>query len=272
MSLNTNEKIVLDKQAWFELLHEIFPDPPSLVVVENCRSTMELAHLIIDNQFKDFISKNKTSFTACFSLTQSEGRGRIARKWLSENNGGVYLSLIDSEEMELGAMQGLSLVVGIGICNFIKSKGLIPKLKWPNDVFLVGNKVAGVLVESVSVPRTSGKKLIIGVGLNLNQLDLGEGISATSMSIVSGIHYEYERSALELTKELIKTLSLFKKTGFSYFREDWWKNSLMQDKQVNNKEVGISGIAVGLSENGALLVRTEAGIKEIHSGDVGVVL
>jgi len=233
---------------------------------------MELAHSVIDNTNKDYVLNGDTNYAACFSLTQSAGRGRISRKWLSENNGGIYLSLVDLEAVDLAAMQGLSLVVGIGICNFIKEKGLVPKLKWPNDVFLENRKVAGVLIETVSIPDTNKKKVIIGVGLNLNQSDIGESIPATSMAIVSGSIYDYEKSALELTKELMKIISTFKKTGFSYFRETWWSNSLMSEKQISNTEVGISGVAIGISDCGALLVKTESGTKEVHSGDVGVLL
>ncbi len=104
--------------------------------------------------------------SVCLAETQTAGKGRLGRRWVSPFGCNIYLSL-SWRFADASLSAGLSLAVGVAIVRALSGMGF-PQLalKWPNDVLWQGRKLAGVLIEAVSEYQ-GGCKVVVGVGLNL---------------------------------------------------------------------------------------------------------
>jgi BirA family biotin operon repressor/biotin-[acetyl-CoA-carboxylase] ligase len=120
--------------------------------------------------------------TVVVANRQRDGRGRFGRRWNSEE-GGLYFSFLLRAE-DFKELLPLPLVVGYGVLLQIERKGFKPMLKWVNDVYILGKKVCGVLVER------SKEKVVVGVGINLN---LGEVVVVYSREPVVGIFEDIDQ-------------------------------------------------------------------------------
>lgn len=274
-----NKVLQLDKAAWLNIFNETFKYPPNLIVLESCSSTMDVARSVIKKEVIDIQDNilfcGESQFTACFALTQDSGRGRRNRKWESNNSGGIYLSIACFEAYNINLLNGFSLVIGLAIIRCLRSFDIIAQLKWPNDVFVDQKKIAGVLIETLPHANGAGSQLVIGIGLNVNQDQFEPNLNAISMRIVKNQHFKYEYVATELLRY---TLEIFQEyvsnmpnNCFLPFKSEWWNNSNMAGRFVENLEMKISGTAIGISDFGALIVDDNGVIHEISVGDVGIV-
>ncbi len=136
-----------------------------LVIVDTCASTMDLAHALA--------SDDAAHGTAVVAEAQAAGRGRSGKSWRSERGAGVWVSVVLRHLTDAPAGV-LSLRVGLALAAALDRHGAVPmQLKWPNDLFLHGRKLAGVLTEA----RWRGAALewiVVGVGVNLRVPDADE--------------------------------------------------------------------------------------------------
>ena len=103
---------------------------------------------------------------ACIADQQSEGRGRRGRQWLSPPHANIYLSLAWRFELPLNRLSALSLIQGVAVIKALNKVGITTaRLKWPNDVLINGNKIAGILIETATVTNETCDT-VIGIGLN----------------------------------------------------------------------------------------------------------
>lgn len=212
--------------------------------------------------------------TAILADSQSRGKGRLGRPWESPPVGNVYVSLVLRPEIPPVKAPQLTLMAGVAVCRaLIKVSSLEARLKWPNDVLVRGRKVAGILTEMES---ESGKIkfVILGVGVNVNwrEEDMPSSIRDTATSLRSETGKEISRASVagEIFDELEDWYADFLKEGFSSrMREEWNRLSWINGKRVTVTlpDGIISGEALGLDRNGALLLRDEQG--KTHSVVVG---
>ncbi|MBR3303347.1 MAG: biotin--[Bacteroidales bacterium] len=104
------------------------------------------------------------------ALHQSAGRGQRGNSWQSAEGENLTFSILFKPDFILAQEQFvISAAVAIGITNYLISKGIEAKIKWPNDIYVADKKICGILIENI----ISGENLsssICGIGLNLNQL------------------------------------------------------------------------------------------------------
>ncbi|HEU4731532.1 MAG TPA: biotin--[acetyl-CoA-carboxylase] ligase, partial [Kofleriaceae bacterium] len=128
------------------------------VELDECDSTNdEAAHLA---------RAGARSGTVVIARAQRAGRGRAGRTWASPRDMGLYLSAVIRPAIPLGSVPPLTLAIGVGVCDAARSAGAPAALKWPNDAYVHGRKLAGVLVEA----QSQGDRLeaiIVGIGVNL---------------------------------------------------------------------------------------------------------
>jgi BirA family biotin operon repressor/biotin-[acetyl-CoA-carboxylase] ligase len=152
-----------------------------VVSVDTCSSTNDLA--------KDLAREGAASGTLVLAESQSAGRGRAGRAWYSPSGTGIYASLIIRPEGPPPTAAVLQFTTGVAVAHAaMKRTGKPARLKWPNDLLFAGRKAAGLLVEAIDYG--SSPILIIGIGLNVNQIDEDfpedlRGI-ATSLRLVGG--------------------------------------------------------------------------------------
>lgn len=205
---------------------------------------------------------------------QTAGRGRHGRQWLAPVGGSLTMSMYWRFNDGYQSMAGLSLLVGIAVCQALKDCGLDDaRLKWPNDVYLYGKKLAGVLIEvegQLGAPADS----IIGIGLNVtvpeNEFDVGQ--PHIDMSQVLGAEINRNDVAARIIEQLWTLLPAFTQRGFEPFVSDWQELDWFADRTVvikaGNKR--ISGINRGIDASGALLLETSDGITRFHGGEVSL--
>jgi BirA family transcriptional regulator, biotin operon repressor / biotin---[acetyl-CoA-carboxylase] ligase len=133
---------------------------------------------------------------------QSEGRGQRGTKWQAAAGENMTASLFVQWPDLLHSEQfRISMLVSLGVVRFLVGYGVSAQIKWPNDLWVRGNKIAGMLIEN----QVRGQRVvssIIGIGLNVNQQEFEDGLHATSMSRECNRTY----SVRLITMELFQTI------------------------------------------------------------------
>jgi BirA family biotin operon repressor/biotin-[acetyl-CoA-carboxylase] ligase len=146
--------------------------------------------------------KNPRPWTVVVAEEQTSGYGREKRSWFSPK-GGLYFSLI-LPKSNIKDIETLSLLSAFVISKVIKDRFKIePFIKLPNDVYLNGKKICGILTENV-ISGNEIKSSIIGVGLNTNIEKFPEGLKNTATSLKIELKKEIDNK--EILKEFIKGL------------------------------------------------------------------
>lgn len=215
--------------------------------------------------------------TLLVAENQTAGRGRLGRNWYSQRGDSLTFSL--GMALEPLDWSGLSLVVGISIAESLDSDEQIG-LKWPNDLWVgkpgAERKLGGILVETAAL---DGKRyVVIGVGINICG---GLNISGATPS-TAGIPPGYLQdlfpdlpdldapAALQrIVPRLVQNIQAFAQFGFAPYQARFARRDVLSGRAVLLSD-GLAGSAHGVSENGALLVHTSAGMKEITSSEVSV--
>ncbi len=207
----------------------------------------------------------------CLAELQSAGRGRRGRSWISP----FATQICCSVAWRLEDINALSLVVGIALAEAISALGVSGTgLKWPNDLLWHGSKLAGILIETTSLP---GKQhlAVIGLGLNVNlSAEAGHTIDQpwTDLTRASGNTPKRNQVTTTLLNHLLPALERFSHQGFEPFRPAWKKHDLFHDCPVSLETPRGTehGIAAGVDRHGALRLQTAAGLRHFVSGEVSL--
>jgi BirA family biotin operon repressor/biotin-[acetyl-CoA-carboxylase] ligase len=178
---------------------------------------------------------------------QTAGRGRQGREWISPPGAALLMSVVMRELSEL-----LPLAAALAVCDALTLEATI---KWPNDVQIDGEKLAGILVEG----RPQEGWAVLGIGLNLSASP--PGVSATSLA-AHGI----EASLDELLGALVPALHRRLSEDASTVLGAWRERDALRGKQVRWREG--SGTGAGIDDSGALLVETDDGPVTLDAGEV----
>jgi len=205
--------------------------------------------------------------TICLAESQQSGKGRLGNSWIASDSSSVLMSI--GWRINTSSPQGLSLVSGVAVVQSLLEQGINGvQLKWPNDILAGGKKLGGILVE------ISGLDCVIGIGINVNiPPSLGKKIGQPWTDLYT-LGYRADRdqlvAAIALNHE--RLLSQYMLNGFAPFVETW--NSLHASR---NQTVNIlsatgtrSGTALGVNDNGALLVECAGVVHPIISGEVAI--
>lgn len=206
---------------------------------------------------------------------QTAGRGRLGRQWHSGaapeamGAGAASPSLTFSLGLPLAPQDwsGLSLAVGVSV-----AQSLHPdlRLKWPNDLWLHDRKLAGILIETVSLGEHPGVRYaVVGIGINIRQRE-ATGLSTPPAwlgEVLPGI--DAPQALLRVAAPLVRTLKAFEQHGFLPFMARFNERDALGGLTVTLSD-GLSGVAQGVDGSGALLVHTEQGLKKVTSSEVSV--
>lgn len=202
---------------------------------------------------------------------QSAGRGRLGRHWVSPPGQNLYVTLL--VRPTLPQLRYLAVIAPLAVCHAIEeTTGLLPRIKWPNDVLLKGKKVCGVLLES-DLTGDTVQHALIGIGINVN-LDVaahGE-IRDIATSLRAELGREVEREAV-LASTLNHLETLYLALGRGEVVSIAWKqrlDTLGQPVRVQDTGGTIAeGVAVDADSDGSLIIRRDDGSHvRIEAGDV----
>lgn len=207
--------------------------------------------------------------------TQTAGRGRRGRRWLSPPGLNVYLSCLKRFDAGFAALSGLSLAVGVIVMRTLSALGIDGAgLKWPNDVLSEGGKLAGILVE-LGGEYQGPCAAIIGVGLNVRLTEAMHeqaGQPVNDLATLAGLAPDRNRVAAALVAALAQGLDQFEREGFAAFVDEYAGYDLLRDKplRVQGAAETLEGIGAGIDERGALLLKMGGDVHRIDSADVSV--
>lgn len=204
---------------------------------------------------------------AILAESQSAGRGRRGRHWVSPYGQSLYLSYAIRVE-RAAQLQALSLVVGLAVRRALQSFGVSNVgLKWPNDLLVSGCKIAGILLELSGDPADVCH-VVIGIGINANLLD-ANGIDQawTSVQRVTGCPVDRNALAAVLLEQLDCVLAEHREHGFAAFHEEWEAGHLWQGCEVRltSGVHEIDGRVLGVTLDGALRLLVD-GVERTYSG------
>lgn len=215
--------------------------------------------------------------TVVFAESQTRGRGRLGRKWLSPARRGLWFSILLRPNLRPQETTQLTVASAVALRRAIVSEtGLNPEIKWPNDVLVAGKKIAGILTEmSAELDKVRYAILGIGIDVNLTAAEFPPELKklATSLRIETGAPVSRPALATAILRELDSVYSDVCAGKFSDIADEWEEHcaTIGNNVAVQIGDRKIRGRAESLDDGGALLLRTEYGqLEPIFGGDVTV--
>jgi len=212
-----------------------------------------------------------------FAESQTKGRGRLGRKWISPAGKGLWFSILLRPRIRLQEATQLTIASGVALRRAIQSEtGLPATIKWPNDILVGGKKVAGILTElRAELDRVAYAMVGIGVDVNLNANDFSADLkkTATSLKLEVGAAVGRAELAVRILRELDLDYRRIREDGFEAVADEWEKHcaTIGHQVQIRVADREICGRAESLADDGSLLVRTEHGhLESVIGGDVAL--
>jgi BirA family transcriptional regulator, biotin operon repressor / biotin---[acetyl-CoA-carboxylase] ligase len=210
-----------------------------------------------------------------FAESQTRGRGRLGRKWLSPAKKGLWFSVLLRPGGRPEAATRLTVASATALRRAIQVQtGLKPEIKWPNDILVHGKKVAGILTE-LNAELDQIKYVILGIGVdvNMSSTDFPAELrkSATSLKLELGRSVSRANLAVSILRELDNDYARILGGAFASLAEEWAVHctTLGHEILLRGGDRQIRGRAESLGEDGALLLRTEHGhLERVVAGDV----
>lgn len=214
--------------------------------------------------------------TAVIAETQTEGRGRLQRPWISPK-GGIWLSIILRPKISAQDAQKMALTTAVAIAKTLNKRFAVKaQIKWPNDVLIGNKKVCGILIET-TIRGKMANVVIVGIGINANfsvQALPGElRATATTLQDVMGRRIDMEELIRDSFMEVEDYYNLLKARKFETLMNDWRSLAGFLGSEVEVTGFGkrLRGIALDIDEDGALIIKLDTGEnRRIVSGDVSV--
>jgi BirA family transcriptional regulator, biotin operon repressor / biotin---[acetyl-CoA-carboxylase] ligase len=207
---------------------------------------------------------------------QTLGRGRFGRVWHSQDGGNVYASFAFRPQLEPGRMTTFTLWMGANLCDLVAQFCRIePGIKWPNDLYLHGRKLGGMLTEA-RIDADQIRDLIFGLGLNVNgspaSLPADCAERAASLAEATGSSVDLNRMLAAIIGRVLVAYDRFVDGSYrESFADLWNRYDLLRGRPVTvvRGQQKFTGIAGGIDDEGSLLVREPSGRLQRHpAGEV----
>ena len=194
---------------------------------------------------------------------QTDGRGQGNKKWLSEPNKNLTFSIfLSGENLSFSSHLCLNLITSLSVKKLLAWHGINNIfIKWPNDILSVNKKISGILIENLY----KGKKLIgsvIGLGINVNQINFQENLNASSMKIITGNNFTLRKVLHNFLDIFSHDLDIYK--DFDLLKRDFNKSFFQKNVLIEYEFNGVikKGKIIGLSDYERFQILNLGGVKE----------
>lgn len=224
----------------------------------------------------DIAQQQPASAWVCLAEYQTAGKGRRGRTWVSPFGHNIYVSLLWRFQDGPAAIAGLSLAIGVAVIRALRQAGITEAgLKWPNDIYWRGRKLAGILIE-VSGESSGPCHAVIGLGLNLYLPPVqAEAIEQAWVDLqqIVGEPFTLQRNrwVALLLNEIVPVVADYPTRNLSDYVSEWRNYDCMSGQAVNifMGEQVFAGIVRGVDDQGLLLLEDDAGnLRTFASGEV----
>jgi BirA family biotin operon repressor/biotin-[acetyl-CoA-carboxylase] ligase len=227
-----------------------------------------------NTETKNLFLQGETEGLIVVAKSQTAGRGRKDRSWLSPD-GGLYFSIILKPRLGTENAPLLGLLSACAVARGITKLGVgNVRLKWPNDVLIGESKIAGILSEAISSDKeTVG--IVIGIGVNQNCpiSEMPHGLEWPTTSVIDELGKETSNESLlcSIVNEIdVRLQTVERDSSFNTVLDEWREMSSTLGVRVRIHEEGktTDGVAKDIGVDGSLIVETEEGLVNVLMGDV----
>lgn len=220
---------------------------------------------------RDLAESGAPEGTVVIAERQTAGRGRLGRTWLTTPGTSIALSVVLYPPLPPAQVPLLSLAAGLAAAAAVKTTtGAEAGLKWPNDIYLEGKKVGGVLLE-MAAELDRVKWVTAGIGLNVSSDFSGTELKGSATSLAAGLGREVSRldTAAALLNEFDRLYGLALEGELAPISEGFRSLDMLygHDVEVRDGSRLVSGEASGIDDSGHLLVRSSGAIIAIAGGE-----
>ncbi len=194
--------------------------------------------------------------------SQSKGRGRLGREFVSPKGAGLYMSVVLKIQDMYRHIPFITTAASCAVCKTIEEMLHIPVgIKWVNDIYKDGKKVSGILCESID-----GERAVVGIGVNLFPSPLPD---IASSLFDKEIPLSKEDIVISITQNLFDIVKNFPDTSFlEYYKS----RSIVLEKDILciQGDTSFPAKAVDIDNRGGLVVKTEDDIKTLSTGEISI--
>lgn len=211
----------------------------------------------------------------CIAEYQSAGRGRRGRQWISPFGSHIYLSMYWYLEQGMSAAMGLSVVAALAVSDAIKSLYNVDvELKWPNDIYFNGVKLAGILID-LEGQAMEPCHCVIGIGLNIKMPEQSAAlVDQPWIDLSTALDTEVDRNMLtaNIISALLTRLKTHNETGINTMIAQWQSQDFYFNKPVAliTGEKITRGISRGINAQGALMLEVNGQVGPVYGGEVSL--
>ena len=224
---------------------------------------------------KNAPNQRMTAGACVIAEMQTHGRGRRGRSWLSPFGSNLYASFYWPLPNGLNSALGLSVAMGLGLAQLLQAAGVDEvSVKWPNDVYVQGKKIAGILVE-LEGESTGMGHAFIGIGLNLSMPErlratIGQPFTDVQRHLLEPL--DRNQWAVDLINHIRTMLITFEQQGLENLTEEWRRLDYFYNQPIRVLlgQHEQQGIGQGIDSHGALLVRQGNGLKRYFGGEISI--
>jgi len=217
---------------------------------------------------------------------QSQGKGRLGRKWLSPAGKNLYMSIILKPHMLPSDAAFLTLMSAVACASALRRLTSVPvSIKWPNDLMASDRKLGGILTEiKADMDRIIHAVIGVGININLDAEDMPDEIKETATSIkieqksrrANGQNSsDFSRTlvAIEILKEIDRWYNVLLNKGNIAIKDEWLQlsSTIGRAVKVTVMDTIFTGTAMGIDESGMLTLQlSDNSLKKISAGDVTI--
>lgn len=209
---------------------------------------------------KELALNGEKEFTVVIAKRQTQGKGRLGRKFISDSENGLYMSIIFKPDLSPANCVDITVLTAVAVLEAIKETSqAFPKIKWINDIYINDRKVCGILAES-TCENNKLTNVIVGVGINITPPK--NGFDKEIQDIATSI---FEKTTPENYKEMLcaKIIdniiyhynNMNKKAYMATYKE--YSNIIGKEVDVYVGNEIIQGIAIDINEKAELVVKTK---------------
>jgi BirA family biotin operon repressor/biotin-[acetyl-CoA-carboxylase] ligase len=210
----------------------------------------------------------------CLTESQTSGRGRRGRQWLSPFAKNIYCTIGLLVEVPAKSIGLVGILTGLALCESLQQSGYpSTRLKWPNDLLLDGLKLGGILIES----RVVGAQFFLAIGFGINvhvsKAELQDaGLTATSLDISGKEPIDRGKLLMVCISEVIKRIDQFDENQIGDLKAEFEINDAYHQQPVTALLVNdkVDGINYGINSAGQIGLETENGLQYFSAADISL--
>jgi BirA family biotin operon repressor/biotin-[acetyl-CoA-carboxylase] ligase len=245
----------------------------------NLRSTISSlqVHDELDSTNAEIIRQrahnSRSDTLICLADHQTAGRGRRGRQWQSPRGENLYLSLGLMFRGGFAMLDGLSLVLGLAVAEALEKQGVNGVgLKWPNDVFVQGSKLAGILVELQGELEEGVIHVVAGIGINVH-MSRAEGLEQAWTSLARSMpdrSWQRNQLSADVIASVLEVSEKFAATGFEGFRSQWQSRDIFSGQALTTVDGTLLGMGCGVDDKGNYLIDVDGKLEKVRAGEISL--